>query len=270
LEELPEYLTLGDVLKMFGPQVTPELIERAIALGIGEPVGARFRIPSPRLLRVGAELVAIGMPPAAVLDLFEQIKGDIEQIADRLVRAVVAHVLTDREPGWLPSAEEIPQLAALTQRLRPLPQDALAPMLSRAMEDRMRTALAEWLGSALARPETATPRRTQGRPDHVPGRRHGKRRRPPHRPGPQAGRWLSGDPVGVRGPVIHPRYLTARQRNLGGSPCRCRHRCRARVGEQVRARPRRSTGEGLRTSVRHNSIRRPNTRNRKGKCKLSV
>jgi hypothetical protein len=95
------------------------------------------------LLHAGAELVAAGIPLAEVLALAEALQGDIRATARRLVDAVATHILSAHEPGWVPSAEELPGLVALVSRLRPLAQMAVDGMLAGAMETEVRTVLGE-------------------------------------------------------------------------------------------------------------------------------
>ena len=72
-DEKPERVPLDRLLAMFPEAVNdPRLIERAIELGLLVAVdGGELEAPSPRLLRVGAELVAAGIPLAAALDEYE-------------------------------------------------------------------------------------------------------------------------------------------------------------------------------------------------------
>ena len=60
-DEIPGYMTLEELTDLFGDQVTPERVARAVELGLLELEGKRYRVPSPRLLHAGAELVEIGM-----------------------------------------------------------------------------------------------------------------------------------------------------------------------------------------------------------------
>jgi DNA-binding transcriptional MerR regulator len=149
-DELPEYFALGELLRLFGNQMTPELIQRAMDLGIGEWVGDRFRVPSPRLLRVGVELVNIGIAPAVVLDIFEEVRAEIEEIAPLMVRIAVDHVFSGREPGWLPRGEELSQLVILIHRLRPLAQTAVDVLVGQVMERQVHSVLSDRFARVLS------------------------------------------------------------------------------------------------------------------------
>ena len=69
-DETPERVPLDRLLEQFpGAVDDPALFGRAMELGLLVAVAGELEAPSPRLLRVGAELVAAGVPLAAVLDL---------------------------------------------------------------------------------------------------------------------------------------------------------------------------------------------------------
>jgi len=154
-DEIPGYVTADELASMFGGQATPEALDRAIALGIIEPEGDRFRVPSPRLLHAGVELVAAGIGLDAVQDLGEALRRDIERVAKRFVDTVGSHLIGDRPADWLPTDEEIPELAAMIRRLRPLAQMSVDAELARAMEREVRGLLGDRLAAILSRPNAA-------------------------------------------------------------------------------------------------------------------
>jgi signal transduction protein with GAF and PtsI domain len=84
--EEPEYLTAEELFELF-PQAAqdPSLGLRAIELGLIQPEGERFRVPSPTMLRAGVELVAVGIPLAVTQDEFVALRADMERIAARFV-----------------------------------------------------------------------------------------------------------------------------------------------------------------------------------------
>ncbi|TNY37836.1 MerR family transcriptional regulator [Thermomonospora catenispora] len=143
-EELPGQVTVEELIATFGAGMEREqvtrLLDRAVALGLIEPEGDHYRVPSPRLLHVGAELVAAGIPLESVLDIAEQIRDDCDVIAGRFVNLVNEHVF-DRMPAAVPDAKEIPELAAIVRRMRPLVKMVVDPFIARAMEVRTQEAL---------------------------------------------------------------------------------------------------------------------------------
>jgi DNA-binding transcriptional MerR regulator len=159
-DEIAGYLTRAELDEMFGAESADVHVERAVRLGLvvpdppldpGTPASSatRFRVPSPRLLHAGAELVAAGIPLVAVLDLAAAVQGDISLVARRLVDVVATHILSAHEPGWVPSVDELPALVELVSRLRPLAQMAVDGFLASAMEDAVRSVLGERFISGL-------------------------------------------------------------------------------------------------------------------------
>jgi DNA-binding transcriptional MerR regulator len=133
-DEVPAYVT-GEELEELFPGVDSRFIERAVALGILEPEDGRMRVPSPRLLHAGAELIAAGVPSSAVLDHARALRRDMERIARRFVRLAAFHVLDAylRRIDEL-TDDELSTLVELIGRLRPLAQMAASAELARAME----------------------------------------------------------------------------------------------------------------------------------------
>jgi DNA-binding transcriptional MerR regulator len=152
-DELPAYMTAEELLALFGTGVTPEQLDQAIALGIVQTEGDRFRVPSPRLLRAGAELIAAGVPVSAVLDHARQLRRDVDRIARRFVELVDTHIFASVNHD----RRDLADLAELVRRLRPLGEMVVSSELARAMEraanaqlgDRL-TQLLEYLGSDQA------------------------------------------------------------------------------------------------------------------------
>ncbi|MEV4253114.1 MerR family transcriptional regulator [Spirillospora sp. NPDC049652] len=148
-DEIPGTVTLDELVATFGPdrdeeQVAADL-ERAVGLGFVEPDGDVFRVPSPRLLHVGAELVAAGIPLEAVFDIAHQIRDDCDVIAGRFVDLVHEHVFRRLEDGPGPSGEELGEVAEVVRRMRPLVKMVVDPFIARAMETRVQAALGEQL-----------------------------------------------------------------------------------------------------------------------------
>src|SRR3546814_6722176 len=72
------------------------------------------------------------MPLDTMLLLVEHLRVNVERVADEIVQMVVR--LLDRYEGRLPPAEDVPKLAELIWRLRPLANMAVDAEVSRALE----------------------------------------------------------------------------------------------------------------------------------------
>jgi DNA-binding transcriptional MerR regulator len=135
-DEVATTISLEDLNNLFGQD--DDALREAVKLGLLEPEegGERFRVPSPRLLHAGAELVAAGIPLDAVLNHARQLARDTDRIAARFVELVSANVFEPYGDKPFP-AEDVPRLAELLRRLRPLAETTVDAYLARAMEERL-------------------------------------------------------------------------------------------------------------------------------------
>jgi len=143
-DELADYVSAEQLIALFGDeQITPDNLATAVEQHLVEPDGDRYRVPSPRLLHAGAELVRAGIPLGAVLELSASLARDMEASAARLIGAVREHVVLKHPALAGDSAEAMSDLAALIERLRPLARLAMDAHLARAMEHQVREAIQE-------------------------------------------------------------------------------------------------------------------------------
>lgn len=131
--ETPRLFTMPELLKMFGISAfAPATLSRVLKLGLLKPEGIRFRAPNPKILYAGAELTKAGMPLDDMLLLVEHLRANVERVADEMVQMIAR--LLDRYDGRLPPPEDVPRLADLIWRLRPLANMAVDSEVSRALE----------------------------------------------------------------------------------------------------------------------------------------
>ena len=135
-DEVPEEVPAEQMLEWF-PEVAhqPELATRSAELGLVELQGDMVRVLSPRLNRVGAELVAAGVPLAAVLDEVAALRADMDRVAERFVALFDRHVWGPFVDAGMP-AERLPDVTNALRRSRPLAWVAVEVLLARAMEQR--------------------------------------------------------------------------------------------------------------------------------------
>lgn len=118
-------------------------LARAVRVGLLEPDGERYRLVNPPAAEVGALLLAAGVPLPALLDAAEQLQEDVDDLARQFVELVDAQVF---EPlGDPPPAADLPRLAALVARLRPLAGQVVAAGVARAMERHVRARFGDHL-----------------------------------------------------------------------------------------------------------------------------
>jgi len=147
-EEPPGYFTQRELLQLFGMPYKPssiKVLDRVVELGLLEREGKRYRAFSPRIIHAGAKLVAMGIPLNDLLNIVRGLRTNVESVAEQLVQLVLP-ILDSYSKSRLPPPEEVPKLADLIWRLRPLAQAAVSAEVDRAMEN----AANKYFGDRLA------------------------------------------------------------------------------------------------------------------------
>ena len=159
-DEVPGHVTAEQLRVLFGAENTAENRARAVDLGILEPDGERYLVPSPRLLSAGAELVAAGVTLPDVLDLAERLRVHVDAVAHDMAATVAGHVVAAHLRDGGLRGEDIAEVAAIVRRLRPLAQIVLDAMLAQAMSRHVQDALGDHFPELLdyqEPPEAAQP-----------------------------------------------------------------------------------------------------------------
>jgi DNA-binding transcriptional MerR regulator len=171
-DEAPTYLPVKEVERHYGGAGAPEVIERAVALGLIERCGRTYRIISPRLYEAGEALRAAGVSGAEVLDLTEALQRDLDVVAERLVSVIATRVLCPDSPDLLPPPGEGAAAIASIQRLRPHAFRAVEALLARAMErstGQLSRKILEAAGRGTATATTPAGHRANGAGPRPPG-----------------------------------------------------------------------------------------------------
>lgn len=142
-DEDPEYVTRNELAARFA--ITDrKLLARAekarLVVALGED---RFEVPSPRLLRAGEAVAALGVPVDHALAVLEQINRSSQAVADAFIRLFRDDVLRPIETsgdaaGWA-------RAAAAVEHLRPLASEALLAAFQQVMTHSVEKALGEEL-----------------------------------------------------------------------------------------------------------------------------
>jgi DNA-binding transcriptional MerR regulator len=142
-DEVPEHLTAAQLLELF-PDIgdDPTLVDQAVAAGVLTPDGDGYLAPSPRLLRVGAELVSWGVPLGAAIDQAGQLRADMGVVARRMVKMFESHVWEPFVAAGFP-ADRLPAVTAALQKVRPVTATTVLSVLARAMEEAVAESTAE-------------------------------------------------------------------------------------------------------------------------------
>lgn len=152
-DEVPDEGTPEEIAERYGlPFDDLEAAGDALLLGLIELDGDRLRVPSPRLLRAGLELHQAGVPLPELFAELRRLRADIEAIAARFVRLVVAHVFEPHLRDGVPIEGRVPELAEKLTRIRPLATTVVDAELARALQARADAELGARLTSLLAAP----------------------------------------------------------------------------------------------------------------------
>ncbi len=135
-DEEPVVMSIDELLAIFDNQVTLDTVGKALELDLVrfEADGKHIQVRSMRTMKAGAELVATGIPFEELLEIIKLLRGNVERVANELVKLVSTHVLNKYDDDAMPPKEDLPQLADLIWRLRPLAEMAVHAELARAME----------------------------------------------------------------------------------------------------------------------------------------
>lgn len=136
-DEPAGYFTLHELMKMYQMPYRPaalKSLKQVTDLGLLERQGTRYRASSPRLIHAGAELIAMGVSLEELLELIRSVRANMASVSEQLVQLVLPAI--DRQAGdALPPPEDVPELADMIWRLRPLAQVTVSTELDRAMEE---------------------------------------------------------------------------------------------------------------------------------------
>lgn len=159
--EPPAPITVRELRRMFGDQLTPGTTRRAMELGLLRRQGGGLVVPGPQLLAAGHELVKLGVPLAEVIELAGVLQREVDHVAGLVVGLVRRYVLDPQGPDWLPSGDEVGQYADVLRRLPSVVISALTAAVARSTERVIPDVLGDRL-EALLRSQAGVP--TRGNP----------------------------------------------------------------------------------------------------------
>src|SRR3954447_10887523 len=140
-DEEPEVSTLADLARQWGDAGSPELLERAVSLGLLPLLaGGRGEERSPGLGRAGAELSRLGIPAERALDVLESLRRHADGVARTYVDLFLDQVWRPFDAAGRP-AERWPDVLEALERLRPLAAESLLAMFQLAMTDHVEEAV---------------------------------------------------------------------------------------------------------------------------------
>ncbi|MGK2950206.1 MAG: MerR family transcriptional regulator [Acidimicrobiales bacterium] len=132
--------------------LTPELFQRAMSLGLVALTDTgQVEVPDRRFLDTGAELAALGVPLHVVLDEWEDLRRQMDEVAQRFVAVFEEHLLP---PSWRHDldADGVRSLAATLAKLQHHAGTVLLAALDASMADLAGRRLAELVPADPAAP----------------------------------------------------------------------------------------------------------------------
>jgi DNA-binding transcriptional MerR regulator len=140
-DEEPEISTIAELAEQWGDAGSPQLLERAVSLGLLRLLGdGRVEERSPRLGRAGAELARLGIPPERALDVLESLRRHADGVARTYVDLFLEQVWRPFDAAGRP-ADRWPDVLDALERLRPLAAESLLAMFQLAMTDHVEEAV---------------------------------------------------------------------------------------------------------------------------------
>lgn len=153
-DEEPQIHDAAELAARWNGQMTPELVERVIKLGILRPAGeGQLEVMSPRLEAAAREIADLGIPAAAAIDVVTDLHRHSESIAKLYVRLFIKHVLRPAQEG--DGEQSWPALQESLERIRPLASEALLGVFQLVMTEQVERALEK----ELARMGSQKPRK---------------------------------------------------------------------------------------------------------------
>ena len=122
------------------------LLEAAVDLGLLRPMGnGRYEERSPSLTRIGAELMAMGIPPARALKAATEARTHVQAVAKSFVQLYMDQIWAPFEAAGYP-ADEWPDILGGLDRLRPLALDSVLALMRMALDEAATTLIEERAG----------------------------------------------------------------------------------------------------------------------------
>jgi DNA-binding transcriptional MerR regulator len=145
--EAAEIVTRDELARRFGEDPDGKLVDKAVRLGLLEPLGDdRFEAPSPALLGAAERVVARGVPVHVVLAVFSQLEEQMTAASRSFVRLFMERVWKPFDAAGRPP-EEFPEVLESIEELRPIASEAVLSVFKRAMSREVEAAV----GKELAR-----------------------------------------------------------------------------------------------------------------------
>jgi DNA-binding transcriptional MerR regulator len=136
LAETPQTMSLAELASHLpSVEFTPAVVNRVNELGMVEfaPDGASVTVTSPSFLRIGSELAAMGVPGDEILDEYERLRAETDEIARRFTDLFRRRMWEPFVERGMP-AEQIAPLLATLETLAPLAAEVTTMSLRHSLQ----------------------------------------------------------------------------------------------------------------------------------------
>jgi DNA-binding transcriptional MerR regulator len=152
-DEEPEIVELPELAARFGDPGRPELLAKAIRLGLIRDLGdGRYEQRSPRLARAASELADLGIPAERSLEIAARLRRHAEGASRAFVELFLEEVWKPFEAAGRPE-ERWPEVREALERLRPLAADSVLAMFQLVMTDRVEETFGREMQRSVGAPE---------------------------------------------------------------------------------------------------------------------
>jgi DNA-binding transcriptional MerR regulator len=143
----PEVVSGAELAARAGVAEDSAVVDRLVGLGLVERMGAQtLRVLDPALLTAGLQVLALGVPPDALIDAQTRVNALVREIAQTYVRMF----LDSGEQAFLDAGAPLEQLKRVQDTVSRL-QPAAAQALLAAFRTQMAAAVEEAIESVLSR-----------------------------------------------------------------------------------------------------------------------
>ena len=138
--EAPQVYTLEDLAGRFGPDVPPDVLAKAIEVGLLIPLAdGQFEAPAPALIDIAQEVVSRGVPLAHALAVFVKVRERCEQIGREFVRLFLNDLWKPFADAGYPD-DRWRAVEESIERLRPLSSQAVLAVYQLTMSSEVERA----------------------------------------------------------------------------------------------------------------------------------
>ncbi len=133
LREEPLEITHRELGRMIGLPVEPVVLDRLGQIGAIEPLGEdRVRVVNPSLFRAGLQVIRLGIPPAAVMDVEPKMRPHVRAVAETFVHLFRETVWREMLAAGL-KPDHLERAADAVRELQPVAAQALLALFQQEM-----------------------------------------------------------------------------------------------------------------------------------------